>query len=274
MDSRTRKQLIIACVSVVVLTGGAFGLWRFFFYEAPSCVDGIRNQNETDVDCGGVCGQCVGLPQPLRKKNIEVVSGERGTFDVAFRVENPNSQWGVKTMPYSVLLKGAGGETLAEREGQLFLLPLEHAPVVEQAVVSNRTPVSAEVILGEPTWVEVPDAVRDDQLIVLNPTFSRLAIGPDIAELSAIVRNDSPFTYDRIEVHAVLTDPNGGVLATRRTEMRTLAAGERREFRVAWRAPIAISGDPRIEISARTNVFENENFVREHGTVERFQELR
>lgn len=274
MDLRIRKQFFIACVSVVVLTGGAFGFWRLFFYAAPSCLDGIRNQNETDVDCGGVCGQCIGLPQPLRKGNIEVVSGERGTFDVGFRIENPNTQWGVKMMSYTVLLKGAGGETLAERQGQLFLLPLEYAPIVEQAVVSNRTPARAEVILGEPAWVEVPDSVRDDQLVVLNPTFSRLAIGPDIAELSAIVRNDSPFTYDRIEVHVVLMGSGDDVIAARRTEMRTLAAGERREFRVAWRVPVAISGDPRVEISARTNVFENENFVREHGAVERFQELR
>lgn len=277
MDRRVAKQLIIALVVMLLFVGAGFAVFAVLVYEAPSCSDGVRNQNEVGVDCGGVCSSCIGLPQALRLRGEAVfVSGDRESADAAFRIENINPQWGATAVPYTVTLEDASGESVASASGTTFVLPFETRLVVEQAIALTRggSPVRVRVDLDTPAWVEVPDEVRDDQLVVTDATFRRFAQGPDLAEARGVVRNDSSFTYDRIEVHVEVTDGTGAIVGLRRTEMRTLTPGERREFRVAWRVPLATKGEPRLEIVAATNVFQNENFVRLHGTTERFQELR
>lgn len=277
MDRRVAKQIVIALVVMFILVGLGFAFFAFFFYEAPSCLDGIRNQNEVGVDCGGACAPCTGRPEALRIRGDAVfVIGEGGSADAAFWVENVNPQWGGKSVSYTLTLEDTAGVSIASASGSAFVLPFEARLIVQQAIPLSRggAPARARVDLGDPAWVEVPDEARDDQLVVTDATFRRFAQGPDLAEVRGIVRNDSSFTYDRIEVHIAVTDQTGAVVGLRRTEMRTLAPGERREFRVAWRTQLSMRGEPRLEIAAATNVFENENFVRTHGTTERFQEFR
>jgi hypothetical protein len=37
----------------------------------PSCFDGIRNQDEIGIDCGGVCGQCPACDDEIQNQNEE-----------------------------------------------------------------------------------------------------------------------------------------------------------------------------------------------------------
>jgi hypothetical protein len=278
MDRRVWKQLFIALVVLIIATGTALVVWRFTSYRAPSCYDHVKNQDEVDVDCGGVCAPCTALPSPLRIRGAEIVEGERGTFDVVFSLENPNVSWGVASLPYTVVLRNVdGGTIVGERKGETFLLPLEVRPVVEQAITPSASVASkpnVTVVLGDPRWVETPNGAADAGLLMKEETFTRLPTGPDFAEVRGIVENSSPFSYDRIEVEVIVRNREGTLVGVRRTEMRTLGPRERREFRVAWRQPFTVSGEPDVSVHAFTNVFLNENFIRAHGVPERFQELR
>lgn len=275
--TRSAKQLIIAIVFIVVTVVVAFLWWRSFHFTQATCEDGIQNQNEVGVDCGGSCEACVGLPQaPELVQTPIFIAGEGGHIDLLFAIKNRNPQWGLKKLPYTIVLQDSEGGRIGERTGSTFLLPLEEHFVVEQAIETtvDFSPAKVVVEFGEPVWIEVPDRVSENGLIVLQPTFTRLVGVPEVAEAKGVIRNDAPFSYDRIEVHVAVYDSLGEPVGFRRTEMRTLSSGERREFRVAWRAPFTLLGEPRLEILPLTNVFENENFVRVHGTMEEFQELQ
>jgi hypothetical protein len=54
MEKNLRKRWIIGLLYLVF-----FSLVVFFFYSVfktkETCFDGLKNQNEEDVDCGGVC---------------------------------------------------------------------------------------------------------------------------------------------------------------------------------------------------------------------------
>lgn len=277
MDSRPLKQLTVAAVFVAIAVAGGFLFWRSLYFQQATCTDNIQNQNEVGVDCGGVCPACVGLPQTLKLSGeTAIVAGEDGTVDVLFRIENVNPQWGARSVAYTIELEDAEGTLLATRQGSAFLLPLEEHAVVEQflELAHERAAASAQVTLAEPRWVEVPQRIEGSQLTVLSPMLRWFVDRPEVAEVVGIIRNDSPFTYDRIDVFVIVSDAQGTPVGVRRTDMRTLSSGERREFRVAWRAPFSFFGEPKLEIVPLTNLFENENFVRAYGTVERFQELR
>ena len=59
----TRKQLsylgVVVVFALIVLIG------TYAAFQSPTCSDGAQNQDETSVDCGGICGECIGAARPL-----------------------------------------------------------------------------------------------------------------------------------------------------------------------------------------------------------------
>jgi hypothetical protein len=49
------------------LTLGNLHVWL----KGPSCVDGILNGNEVDVDCGGSCGRCAWGVSPAERQALQ-----------------------------------------------------------------------------------------------------------------------------------------------------------------------------------------------------------
>lgn len=72
------KLGVVALVGVVVamVAGGGQGC---VFYLNPLCTDQIRNGNESDIDCGGACGQCAIGDTCRATADCEDSTCERGT---------------------------------------------------------------------------------------------------------------------------------------------------------------------------------------------------
>ncbi|MCB0668442.1 MAG: hypothetical protein KDC80_21605, partial [Saprospiraceae bacterium] len=65
------------------------------FCQSPSCNDGVRNGNETGIDCGGSCGSCnpdcdkvavfngpISLPEYISAKNLIETGNLTGAGDI------------------------------------------------------------------------------------------------------------------------------------------------------------------------------------------------
>ncbi|MFH1915843.1 MAG: hypothetical protein ABIJ21_01130 [Nanoarchaeota archaeon] len=52
-----------------VLLSGPNPIIPFDWYFSPSCFDGIKNQDEADVDCGGFCGSCGTCTDGMKNQN-------------------------------------------------------------------------------------------------------------------------------------------------------------------------------------------------------------
>jgi hypothetical protein len=57
-DSVTRRLFIVQAVADDKLNSGIYNLPLIHVYELQTCSDNIQNQDETGLDCGGVCGMC------------------------------------------------------------------------------------------------------------------------------------------------------------------------------------------------------------------------
>src|SRR3990170_6678458 len=99
---RLFKQFIIACVYFLLFAGFAWLMWGLFY--VPTCTDGIKNQNEENTDCGGVCQSCEirSLSYPLVARKIFSIDPQGNATDVAIQLKNPNLSWGLKSFDYKI----------------------------------------------------------------------------------------------------------------------------------------------------------------------------
>ena len=97
----------------------------FFIYliakPEETCFDGIQNQAEKGIDCGGPCSPCreVVETKDLKIEEIAIADGGNGTYDVIAKISNPNGSVGAKEFFYSFQLKSADGDILASKMGNL-----------------------------------------------------------------------------------------------------------------------------------------------------------
>jgi len=69
MEKYARKRIIIIVVYLLLLALVVFGVYSFLKAE-ETCLDGVKNQNEEEIDCGGVCKKC----DKVKALDLKVIS--------------------------------------------------------------------------------------------------------------------------------------------------------------------------------------------------------
>jgi len=272
MDARTKKRGVIAAIYLFIFTVIAV----FFYYllkPIETCLDKIKNQNEEETDCGGVCPKCKrieAVPFQIIKTGF-VESGIAGKYDVYAQVENPNNLFGSSEVSYIMRIKDSSGAVLKERSGKSFILPKEKKFIVENVMESGEEPSEAEFVLTSVKWVEFNEYYAKPTLKILNKNYNQVSSGVGFAEVVGIVKNDSPFDFEKIRVVVVLKDEKEQITALNSTEVKTVTSGEEREFTTLW--PNRFSGNvANMEVVAEVNIFNAETFIKKYYKSEKFQE--
>jgi hypothetical protein len=89
--------------------------------------------------------------------------------------------------------------------------------------------------------------------------------------VKGLVRNQSPYDFETVEIYVVLRDVSGKIIAINRTDMQTVRSSEKRDFPVTWK--YFFEGEiTSIDAQAITNMFENKNFIKLFFPGGRFQQ--
>jgi len=266
---KRQAKVIILCgliLAIIVV------LWNVFVSPSPTCSDGKRNQDETGVDCGGVCGVCKEAPHILGISVLEASVVKSGSkYDVMARLKNPNDAYGAADISYEFRLKDISGDQIFVVEGHDYILPKQEKYVVAVGLDVPTVPTSAELVITRVQWAHFT-AFDEPKFTVRNKQFSPISSGPGFALVSAIIRNDTPNDFGSVSVAVILRDINGVVVAIGRTQMNTIKSGEERDFHLPW--PDNFIGEvARIDVFPETNVFKDENLIRRYFPGGKFQEL-
>jgi hypothetical protein len=261
------KKLVIIFVYLVIFS--LLGLLIYHWLKpAPTCTDGKKNQNETGVDCGGVCSPCKKVleTQDLIIKEKAFVPGGQGSYDAMMRVSNPNNQIAGSSFSYDLKLEDAGGNVLAERSGESFILPKESKYIIETSLETDKIPAQIEASISNPRWEEFFDYERPE-LNIYDRKYDLISSGVGYSEAFGLFRNESPFDFNSVKINVVLRDANGKPIAFNKTEMNTINAGEQRDFRLLW--PVNFPGDVQgVEMEAEADVFNSQNFIKKYTNSE------
>jgi hypothetical protein len=266
---RNTKRLIIVAAYLVVFGLIGTGLY-FLFRTNPTCADKIQNHGEAGIDCGGPCQACAARPMAENLKVVEktILPGEAGKFDALVKITNPNPQLGAAKIDYSFNFIDGAGKILAKSTGSSFVLPGQTKYILAFNIATDAEPKSLDFEISSFEWSKFSE--YEEPNILINAKEFSLASGGEtgFARLKAKMKNQSDFDFREIYAVAVVRGGDGSPIAINETNFNDVRAGEEREINFSWNSSFAINPDTaKIEIVPEVNVFENDNFLKQHGSL-------
>ncbi len=272
IKQRALKRTVIILIYLAIF---GFFAWLIYFvatYSNESCSDKIKNQNEEDVDCGGVCAQCKKIvAQDLNVLKASFIeNGTQDRVDVLAEIENPNSKFGSKKFEYQFDFEDSEGNILSSRSGESFILPGEKKYIIENNVaIAQLTNLKLKILTSE--WVEFDNVYENPQMKIINKHYDEMNSGSVFGEAVGILKNESPFDFNLIKIKVILRNGEDEILALNSTEMRTVKSGEEREFKALWpnKFPGAVS---KMEVQSEVNIFESDAYAERYYQPQKFQQ--
>jgi len=263
----TRKRWYIGIVYGLLASAFIFSIYNAFFAVHPTCSDGVKNGAELDVDCGGICSQLC-LFQRVQKIRIlekAAIPTKPDYYDLYTVIQNPNPTSGIEDLRYTFEVFDGTGASVAKRSGRTFLLPNAEKYIVEPAVKLEEPPAQVNITFQPISWRDLTNYIQPEVFARNKEIHSTPSLEQSGMELTGLVNNKSDIDFQDIVITVIVREQfSDEVVAVNRTDMQTLRASEERRFVVNWPFTFSASS-PQIEVQAETNVFDNDNFIRESG---------
>lgn len=275
MEPHQKKKLIISLVYLLIFSLFVGLLYYFFFYQVPTCIDGVQNGKEAGVDCGGICTNvCMEVVTgvPFTIEEVAIVPGGTDRYDVLGRIYNPNDTEGASMFTYTVTLKDSTGATLTTKKGTSYILPQERKTLIEVGLPSTQVPATATLTVDDITWERFSGYQERPNINIYQKRYNQITSGVGFGEAFGLVSNESPFDFRSLTVKVILRDGSGKALAVNSTEMRTITTGEERDFRLVW--PEAFPGGvEQVDMEVDADYYHADNFLKQYLPGGRFQEV-
>jgi hypothetical protein len=258
MTRYLRKQIIIAVVFlliVAVITAGAY----FIFRPRPeaTCSDGIKNQGEEKIDCGGRCLPCEKQRDPLEVVYQKIIPTSENNFDLVAEIKNPNNNWGAKSVGYALDIYNEQDESIISKQGFFYILPQENKYIVEPKISLSEKPAKVEFKIISTSWQRL-SGFRD---LALRIRDKKIQAGEGLQTwVSGVVTNNTNYDLGKVELVGIIFDADGEIIAAGKTEVTTVLRNENRYFEINW--PQSINEEIfSYDIRAYTDVFSPDNFI-------------
>lgn len=230
-------------------------------YKTPSCADGVTNQEENGVDCGGPCKYlCTALQQQPTVLFTKVLDNGAGRTDVIALVENKNTDAAAKNVPYSITLYGADQVFIQKIDGSFDLPPGATEPIYvpgvdaqagEQKVVSAFLDIAASA----PKWFAMATGQYSAPTVV-----STTQTGTETApRIEAILENSSGYPLTNVRAIVLVYDTYRNVIAASATVVPRIPAQGQSTALFTWTGsfagvPSAIEVVPIIPLPVQTGL--------------------
>lgn len=272
MEKRKIKKLLIILIYLVVLFVVGFFVFNVL-QDKPTCYDGIKNQLEEGIDCGGPCAPCeeeISVVD-LKVNNIEWVDTARDNFDTVVTIENPNSLFGASMVKFKLKYLDENRRIIKEtRWLEDFILPEEEKYLLAQEVEVPESFSKVEVEFGDVIWKKFTTKQQKPRLEVILAEFSN-SFQQDLSgfyRVRGTLVNDSALDCQSIKIKVILRDESGQLLSTNSQVLNTVHSKEKRDFDIPFPSDYNMDKVKKVEIKPETNIFDSENHIRFYGISE------
>lgn len=206
-------------------------------YQPATCADGIQNNGERGIDCGGdcvrICAADALAPSVIWSQSFEI---EPGQYNAVAYVENKNLGAATDRLRYTFRLF-SDNDLLAQRSGVTTLPPNSTYPIFEGRIETDPTrPVSRTEILLEPVAYWWPATIGRNQFRTVSQILLSADNRPRLeVELENVLIPDA----QEVEIVATIFDAAGNPLTASQT-FRDLIPGRNTDTLVfTWPKSIA-----------------------------------
>ncbi|MFZ3043715.1 MAG: hypothetical protein WA058_01245 [Minisyncoccia bacterium] len=240
--------LIIGAVVVAIIAIISFAT----FSKAPTCTDGIQNQNEDGIDCGGPCAYlCLVTEQPPTVLFTKALNYGSGRTDIIASVENKNATAAAKDVPYHITLFGAGQALIQEVNGTLDLPPGATVPVYIPGIDTGKQTVTRaflSIAASAPAWF----SMVGERNVPLASNI-RQSGSVDAPRIEATLSNSTTIPFNNVQVIVIVRNAAGDVIAASQTVLPSIPSQGQTNATFTWNkafsdTPTAIQVVPNIPL--------------------------
>jgi hypothetical protein len=237
--NRKTKKLVYGIFWNALLAAIILVVYLVFVRSSASCFDGVRNQNEQGVDCGGSCASCEAknLLAIRTIRDVELFTTANGSVTLLAAVLNPNAGY-VAEFPYEFALLDASGKVLERITGTDTLFASETRFLVTGAAETPAKKVAhAALAISTPQWTPKNE--------FLKPNISILPGAQTVIENGAVfvrgtLKNQSSLSAESVRVVAFLLDRSGSELFVGQALLSRLSGGNETSFVVQFPADASL----------------------------------
>src|SRR3989344_217156 len=220
--------IVVAFIAIILIAT---------FYKSPTCTDGVRNQNEQGVDCGGSCPLlCSADVEPPTVLFTKAIPSGVGRLDVVALVENKNATAAAKNVPYTITIYNFGQSLIQRVSGTLDLPPAGSVPFFVPNIASGKQTVETSFLSIDGSAVKWYALPGDPRLL---PGVSNIVLAGSTGSprVTATLSNSDVASMENIRVVAIIRDASGNTIGASATLIRTIPALERVTATFTWNAP-------------------------------------
>ncbi len=161
-------------------------------------------------------------------------------------------------------LVDAQGAVVAQKTDTSFILPKETKYVMQIGMETQAIVAGVEVSLDHVDW-QVFSGYRESPVLNIgHKRYGPVSSGGGFGQVDGTLSNESGYDFQKLLVKVVLRDAGGKPIAINQTEMRTVVAFERRDFRLIW--PLYFDGEVNsVEAEADADVYHSDNFIKQYA---------
>ncbi|MCR4276434.1 MAG: hypothetical protein NUV90_03550 [Candidatus Parcubacteria bacterium] len=256
MPWAARRRFLILLIIGAVIAAFLSVVLIATISKAPSCTDGIQNQNEAGIDCGGPCSYlCTAQNQPPTVLYTQALEYGGGRTDIIASIENKNTTAAAKNVPYRITLYGKGQALIQEVTGTVDLPPGVSVPVYVPQIFSGKQAVIGaflNVATSSVQWFSMTPNQRNVPLV--SNTFQGGTLGAP--RVQAVLTNPTVTSFSNVRMIVIVHNKNGDVIAASQTVVPSIPAQGQATATFTWSAafsatPAAIEVVPIIPLPDR-----------------------
>ena len=230
-----RRAFILGWIGLAILIILALVLF-LALHKAPSCVDGIQNQGEAGIDCGGPCPYlCTEQEQAPVVRFTQFFPGVGSSTDAIAYIDNPNQTAYAKGVSYTLALYDNQGIISSQPSGTIDLAPGATTPVFI-ANIATGSSVVARAFLAIATstisWQVASSPVPMPS--VGSPSFT----SGTAPRVTVMLSDAAAKPLANVVVIATLFDADGNVITASQTLLPTIPAQGSAQATFNWNTPL------------------------------------
>ena len=216
MSWAQRRKATYTLGFFVIIAVIAFFILFSLFNKKATCFDGIQNQGETGIDCGGPCTILCRAdyvdPTVLWVRSTKVLSS--GTYSILAYATNANVGAGAYNVPYTFKIYDQNNILLYSGSGSTYVPPAnDFAVFIDSININDKVPARIDFTFGSGyTWQKMDNTDAGIKLVSQQLTNTDTA-----PKLFATLQNTTLVPIKNIESIAILYDANNNAIAFSRT---------------------------------------------------------